>query len=69
MAQTKKKAKKELRLLISETLVNSLAKLKEGMSEKKFNNTIKKASKILVSNFKVAKRKVPGAPKKIDQIV
>lgn len=55
MAKTNNKAKKELRSLISETLVNSLGNLKEGMGEKKFNRNIRKASKVLVSDFKVTK--------------
>ncbi len=69
MDNSKKKVKKELRVLISEALVNSLSKLKEGMGEKKFKRNIRKASKVLVSDFKIAKTNVAKSKKKEKQSV
>ena len=44
----KKISKKEARLHIAELLEKALAGIKESMGEKKFNNNIKKASKLFV---------------------
>ena len=59
----KPNAKKEIQAYILETLEKSLGKVKEGMSEKKFNRNIKKASKLIAEDFKIAKKKEPKAAK------
>ena len=58
MAKAKKaNPKKEMQLYILETMERSLEKVKEGMSEKKFKNNIKKASKLIAADFKLNKKK------------
>ena len=58
MAKEKKaNPKKEMQQFILETLERSLEKVKEGMTEKKFKTNIKKASKLIAADFKIAKRK------------
>ena len=54
MSKAKKTAKKELRSKISEQLSNTFENLKQGISEKKFNRKISKASKILTQGIKPA---------------
>jgi len=54
MTKVERKAKNELKLLVAETMTNTLSKLKEGMSDKKFSRKISKASKLLVEDFKLA---------------
>jgi len=55
--------KKEIQAYILETLEKSLGKVKEGMSEKKFNRNIKKASKLIAEDFKIVKKKEPKPAK------
>lgn len=55
MSKAKLKTKKKLREDISETLANTLSKLKDGMGEKKFHRNIRKASKVLIADFNVGK--------------
>ena len=57
MAKAKTNPKKELQAYVIETLTASLGKVKEGMSEKKFNRNIEKASKEIIAGFKVVKPK------------
>ncbi|MEO7524194.1 MAG: hypothetical protein ABIT58_08875 [Ferruginibacter sp.] len=71
MAKAKKiNAKKDIQAHILETLDKSLARVKEGMSEKKFISNIKKASKLIAKDFKVAAEEVQKkAKKKVNKIV
>jgi hypothetical protein len=66
MAKAKKtNPKKEMELFILDTLERSLEKIKEGMSEKKFQRNIKKASKLIAADFKISKKKVATDEKDI----
>ena len=58
----KNKAKKELRTYIIQTLEKTFGKLREGMSEKKFNRNIKKAGKLMVVDFRFDKPKKNKIP-------
>ena len=57
MAKARTNPKKEIQAYILEILGKSLDKVKEGMSEKKFNRNIKKASKLIAEDFKLAEKK------------
>ena len=57
MAKAQTNPKKEIQAYILETLGKSLEKVKEGMSEKKFNRNIKKASKLIAEDFKLEDKK------------
>jgi hypothetical protein len=63
--ENKKTSKKELKEMITQTLNISLEKLKEGMSEKSYTRNIKKAAKLLVADFKLAKTPKAKPAKKI----
>ncbi len=53
--ENKKILKKELKEQVAQTLTNSLSNLKLGMSEKTYTRNIKKATKLLIADFKVPK--------------
>lgn len=57
MAKQKINPKKEMQAFVLETLGKTLDKVKEGMTEKKFMRNIKKASKLIVEDFKLPKEK------------
>lgn len=57
MAKARTNPKKEIQAYILETLGKSLEKVKEGMSEKKFNRNIKRASKLIAADFKLVEKK------------
>ncbi|MEO6670279.1 MAG: hypothetical protein ABIN36_12430 [Ferruginibacter sp.] len=57
MAKSRTNPKKEIQAYILETLGKSLEKVKEGMSEKKFNRNIKRASKLIAADFKFVEKK------------
>ncbi|MEO8770620.1 MAG: hypothetical protein ABI402_11060 [Ferruginibacter sp.] len=57
MAKARTNPKKEIQAYILEALGKSLEKVKEGMSEKKFNRNIIKASKLIAEDFKFAETK------------
>lgn len=55
MAKKIRKIRKKLKSDISEALVTTLSKLLDGMNEKKFARNIRRASKILIEDFDIAK--------------
>jgi hypothetical protein len=68
MTKVERKAKSELKLLVAETLTNTLSKLKEGMSDKKFSRKVSKASKLLVEDFKLATPKPLKVKKEVKPV-
>jgi hypothetical protein len=50
--------KAEIQAYIMEKLDESLVRIKEGMSDKKFKRNLKKVSKMLADDFKPRKQKV-----------
>jgi hypothetical protein len=60
----KKLTKKEVRQQVYEKLSNALAEYKTNLKEKKFTNTLRKASKLLAADFAKAIGKKKSSAKK-----
>ena len=60
---TKKLSKKQTRKIVFSKLSNALAEYRGELKEKKFDNDLKKFSKILAADIVKASRKQNGKPK------
>jgi hypothetical protein len=68
--ETKKVEVKRLRKEVQEKLAAALAGYRNGVPEKKYSKTLKKASKLFVSTFEKSNEKAPKiAVKKIQEPV
>ena len=56
-----KVTKKELRKVVYEKLAGALAEFKDTVSEKKFKNKLKKASKLFAVDIAKAAKRIPKA--------
>ena len=68
MAKTKKLIKKETQKKVFEKLSGALAEFKDGVNEKKFENKIKKASRLLAADIVKSAKKIAKPAKKEKKI-